>query len=213
MSYTVPPAGPPARHRPGSVSAAVWLMYLVAASFVGNAIVAVAAHGPMSEVFERAFADDPELNQEGTATAAAVAATGVSLAVAVFFAAALAVLAALVARGSNAAVIITWVAAGVGICCTGWSVISTLARNALTGFGGAGQTDPEELQRLMEELLPSWYLPAGLTLNALQLLGLVAVAILLALPASRAFFRRTPPPPTWEPPVPSYPPVNPPPGG
>lgn len=212
MSYAVPPAGAEARQRPASVSAAVWLMYLVAALFLVSGIIAIAVHGPMSEVFERAFADEPEGDR--AASVAAVAGTGVRLAISVLFAAGLFVLAALNARGSNAARIITWVVAGIQVCCAGLSLVGTLVGNSMTGFGGGGQTDPAEIQRLMDELLPSWVEPVMVTLSVLQLLSMIAVAVLLALPASNAFFRR--PPPAWEPPVPSYPPyppVNPPPGG
>lgn len=208
MSYTVPPETGPARPRPAVVTAASYLLYLVAALQLIGALAALANLGTMQDAYRRAYQDFPELRD----AADAIGAVGIGLGagVAVLFAAGFVVLGILDGRGKNAARIVTWVVAGLGVCCSGIGLVGRAGSSALAGLGGAGNTDgpdPVEVQRIVDEALPSWYYPLTTTINALMLLALVAVIVLLALPAANAFFRR-PPQPAWEPPPPSYPSVG-----
>lgn len=193
VSYTLPPASAAARQRPASISAAVWLLYLVAVLFLINGVVVILVHSPMSEIYKRAFAEDSQL-RTGSADAIAIfLVTGLGLALSVLFAVGTFVLAILTARGSNAARIVTWVVAGAGVWIIGRGIVNTVVGRTVTGFGGAdSRLDPAEVQRLMEKLLPSWYAPVSVTSNVLQLLALLAIITLLALPTSNAFFWRPP---------------------
>jgi hypothetical protein len=80
------------------------------------------------------------------------------------------VLAILVLRGSQVARILTWVMSGLGFCCFGFF--------GLTRFGGVSAVDSGQV--------------ALLALGVLMLLINTAVAVLLALPRSNAYFRPKP---------------------
>jgi hypothetical protein len=191
------------------VTATVWLMFLAAFAWLAGAVVAALTHSHLVEIYQRLYAGDPQL--EDTEGASAVAATALQVGLGVVFGAGLIVLAAFIARGANVARIIAWVVTGLGVCCAGYNTIGVLVSNAMgSSMGTVAGIDMDELNRLQDELMPSWYEPALLTLGAIQILTLIVVVVLLLLPPANAYFRRQQPPP-WEPPVPSYPPVNPPP--
>jgi len=204
VSYTVPTPTPEPRQRPATVTLAAWLLYLTAAIWLASGIVAVMVTSDMTKVYERVLADDPNLGTEG-AQGFAVVVTIISVAIAVVLGAGLITLGALIVRGKRVARIITWVLAGLGVCCSGYGIISTVASSSI-GVGGGG-VDAQEMRRAMEELLPSWYLPVSVGTSAVEIVALLVVIVLLALPASNAFFRQAQPPP-WEPPVPTYPPID-----
>jgi hypothetical protein len=207
VSYTVPPAAGPARPRPASVTAASYLLYLVAALQLIAAVIALSILGPTQDAYRTAYQDFPELR--GAADAIGTVGIAIGVTVAVLFAVGFVVLGILDGKGKNPARIVTWVVAGLGVCCSGIGVAGQAGSSALAGMGGGGNTngpDPAEVQRIVDEALPSWYNPASITINALMLLALIAVIVLLALPAANAYFRK--PEPTWEQPPPPYPPVS-----
>ncbi len=76
-----------------------------------------------------------------------------------------------------------------------------------TAGGGTTGDGPssEEIQRRLEEALPSWLTPVSILLGVLSLIALITALILLALPKANQFFRK--PTAAWEPPTPgaSYP--------
>jgi hypothetical protein len=74
-------------------------------------------------------------------------------------------------RGNNVARIITWVVCGLFICCTGYSGISN-ATNAAD--------------------LPGWYVGYSVVSVVLSLIIYIGVIVLLALPASNAYFKPKP---------------------
>lgn len=201
MSDAITPA--PARARPTSVTVSSWLLFLVAALQLINTVVALSTMGTIADVYQRAY--------EGTAAAGAgkTIAT-VTIVVTVVFGLlitiGLVVLAIFNNRGKNASRIVTWVIGGIWLCCSGVGLVSQLAGNVMN-FGARrdDMPDPAEVQRMLNDALPSWYRPVTVTTSVLTLVALLAALILLALPASNQFFRR--PQPGLEPPVPGYPSV------
>ena len=188
----------PQKVRPASVTISSYLLYLVAALQVVGLVLAISMLGPTMEVYEEGFAGTPMAEQAGLfATVGLVVGVGFGVLLAV----GLVVLAVLNNRGKNAARIVTWVVGGLFLCCLGGGLTISATGNALDfGSGGANGPDQAEIERLLEDRLPSWYMPADLTLDVLAFLALLAALILLALPASNEFFRR--PQTVWEPPVP-----------
>jgi len=209
VSYTVPPgaAAPAPLPRPATVTWASYLLYGLAALQVIYALMQISTFGAQSRAIEQAYADFPELHD--IASVSAAIGLIVNLIIAVLFVAGFITLGVLDSKGKNAARIITWVLAGIGVCCFGVGAAGSAANSLLSGIGGTsgGQgPDPAELQRAISDALPGWFYPAATTVSVLSLLASIAVIVLLALPKSNEFFRK--PQQTWEPPVPGYPPVG-----
>jgi hypothetical protein len=112
----------------------------------------------------------------------------------------LAVLMFLVLRGSNAARITTWVVLAMSLCCgIGNGLLAkTLSNLGDTNIEGMDKATAQAVGTALKESTPSWFAVGGLGASCVQVLGYIAVAVLLALPASNAFFRKAPPlpPPT-----------------
>jgi hypothetical protein len=186
------------------VSAAVWLLYLVAAAWLSNGVIQLTLSGAMTEALRRST-DGSTLGPDG-ATTLGVVATILAVGLSVLWAAGFIVLGALDARGRNVARIVTWVVAGLAVCCSGQGLASGGAADFGAASGGGSGVDSAEFQRAMEELVPSWFAPASNLLAVVRIVGLLAVIVLLMLPAASRFFRREPPP--WEPPRAGVPPMN-----
>lgn len=198
MSNPMPgqPPAPPARIRPATVTAATWLLLLVAAIYIITAILAFTQASTYMDVYREAY-QGTELEDSGEFTGMATAVGG-----AVFnllFGIAFVVLALLNHRGKNPARIVTWVVGGISLCCAGLGLALSGAMDSMQ-FDGQGGPDPAEVQRMVEEAVPDWYFPLTLGALVVSILALLAVLILLALPPSNAFFRKQPPP--FEPPPP-----------
>jgi hypothetical protein len=193
------PAAPAARVRPSSVTISSNLLFLVAALQVVGLIVALSVLGTMSDVYKEAFRGTQMEDQAGTiGTVTVIATAGVGLVVAI----GLMVLALLNNRGKNPARIVTWVLGGLYVCCAGFGLVSSAAGNAMNMGQSSDPNVPSqsEIQRMLEEQLPSWYTPTSTTISVVALIALLVALILLALPASNEFFRK--PQVAWEPPVP-----------
>jgi hypothetical protein len=194
MAYTVPP--PDARRRPAVVTVAVWLIVLVAALEAVTALVTVSQIGTLRDAYDKLFADTP-IENAGTGLAVVSAAV---TALYLLFALGFAVLAIFVGRGKNPARILTWVVAGISICCVGANLASTaVGFNSSFGNTGEGPSN-EEIQRAINEALPGWYQPVLTTAAVISLAALVTTVILLALPVANPYFRK--PQPEWQPPMP-----------
>jgi hypothetical protein len=105
-------------------------------------------------------------------------------------------------KGSNTARIITWVLCGIGAlcaCCSGVSLFALSGLNRVTVSGDAQAEKQVDLAKALVDSVPGWQKGLGGTVSVLQLLGYLAVAILLALPAANAFFKRVAP--VWQPPT------------
>ena len=201
MSNPMNPVAPSARARPSSVTISSYLLFLVAALMVINAIASLATVSTTTDVYREAYAGTAAAGTEGI-----VAGVTVGIAVLILlFAAGLVLLALFNNRGRNASRIATWVIGGIALCCTGVGLGGTAVGNNFNpGSTNTGNLpDPAEVQRRVEAELPSWVEPVSTITGVITLLALVGALFLLALPPSNEFFRK--PQAAWEPPAPGYP--------
>jgi hypothetical protein len=106
-------------------------------------------------------------------------------------------------KGSNTARIVTWVVCGIGALCACCSGTSLFALSGLSRIEVSGDQQAEkqvDLAKALADSVPGWQKGVVGTVAVLQLLGYLAVAILLALPAANAFFRKVTAP-AWQPPT------------
>jgi hypothetical protein len=206
------PAAPAARNRPTSVTVSSYLLILVAVLQVIGLGVALSVLNATREAYKEAFAGTSMADQAETFAVGTLIVTAV---IGLLVAAGLIVLALINNRGKNASRIVTWVLGGLYVCCQGVGLAFSAAGSAvgMNNSDNANAPSQEEIRRVLDERLPSWYEPVSLALGVITVLALLAALILLALPSSNEFFRR-PQTTAWEPPVPgsSYP-GYPPPGG
>jgi hypothetical protein len=188
VAYPYPPA-PAERARPTTVTVSSYLLFVVAAIQLISAIVGLSQVGTTARVLKDAYAGTAAAGAESVA-----AAIGVGSAVfAILFAAGLSILAIFNNRGRQGSRVTTWVIGGLALCCNGFSVLGNAATRSMSLDSG-GTTGPSsaEIQRQLDAALPGWYGAATVTLAVLALLCLLAAIVLLALPASNAFFRKLP---------------------
>jgi hypothetical protein len=208
----------PQQRRPAAVTVASYLLVLVAVLIVVSALITVATLGSYSDAIRNAVA------AQGVADAARIAdqitgffrvAAVIGLVVNLLLAGGFVALALLDLRGKNPARIVTWVLAGLGVLCLGCSTASSASGAFTGGFtsNSANGVNASEVQRQIRESIPSWLTPLETTLAVVNLLALIVVIILLALPASNAFFRPAEPvgPEPGYPAYPGYPPAGSPP--
>jgi hypothetical protein len=200
VSYATDPIAPGGARpaRPGTVTISSYLLYLVAAIQVLGTVVALAVAGDYQRVVKDAYAD-----VEGGDAIASITSIGL-IGGAIFgllVGIGLAILAIFNNRGKNASRITTWVIGGIFLCCGGFGLVSQAASGSMN-FGGPTDPDaptPQELERLISDALPSWYMPVSILLSVVGLLALLGALILLALPPSNEFFRK--PQAQWQPPA------------
>ncbi|QLQ38700.1 hypothetical protein [Micromonospora robiginosa] len=190
--------GTPPRARPSVVTLSSWLLILVAVIQVLNLIVTLSVIGTIRDVLKDAYAGTSAESAGDIAYAFTIGSSVLTLLLAI----GLVVLALLNNRGRNVSRIITWVVGGLLLCCTGGGLLNGVSGGMMGGGGNANGDLPstQEIQRRMEDALPSWYGPVSLLLGIVALLALLGALILLALPKANEFFRK--PKAGWEPPVP-----------
>jgi hypothetical protein len=201
-----PEAAPAPKQRPTIVTVATYLLFLVAALELINAIVALSTYGKTTDAIRAAY--------EGTSAAGAEGIVGASLIIGavinILLAGGFAVLGIFDGRGKNPARIVTWVVGGISLCCLGAGLgSSALVSSMNAGSTTTGGPSSSEVEQRINDALPSWYHAVSVTIVVLALLAMLAVIILLALPGSNEFFRRQPLAAGFDPSVP-YPPY---PGG
>ncbi|ATO15660.1 hypothetical protein CO540_18975 [Micromonospora sp. WMMA2032] len=186
------------RARPSVVTLSSWLLILVAVIQVLNLIVTLSVIGTIRDVLKDAYAGTSAESAGDIAYAFTIGSSILTL----LLAAGLVVLALLNNRGKNASRITTWVLGGILLCCTGGGLLNGVSGGTMGGGGNSSGDLPsgQEIQRRLEDALPSWYGPVSLLLGIVALLALLAALILLALPKANEFFRK--PKAAWEPPVP-----------
>ncbi|MEU4378777.1 hypothetical protein [Micromonospora echinofusca] len=213
----------PAR-RPAVVTAAVALLALMAVAALAYAVASVATRGGTVDRFR---ADAAETSAGPDQIDRVVGLLGVSTVltavVSLLAGLLLAGLAAGLRAGRDGARTATWVISALGLVagCCGLALLIGQRATPL----GSGEDDraTAELFGLLADAYPSWWIPLGAGLSVGQVLGYLVVAVLLALPAASAWFRRRPAPsalqhhpaspasphphqPPGAPPAPPYPP-------
>ena len=171
--------------RPTTVTTSSYLLYATAVLSLIGSLISLTAIGTTSDVYKTAYAGTAAQGTEGVVVVALVG----SLVINLLFAAGLAILAIFNNRGRQGARITTWALGGLVLCCSGVGLAGTVATSALESSGTAGVPSQRDVQQRLNEALPSWYRGTTTTLSVLMLLALLASLILLALPASNAYFR------------------------
>jgi hypothetical protein len=184
MSYTV--ANPGGRARPATVTTASALLYAAAAIQIIAIVLSLLALGPIQDVINEQFADTPEADTVATGMRVGII---FGIAINALFAIGTIVCAVLDSRGKNPARIVTWVLGGIAVLCYACGLASNAVSNSLANMGGS---DPQsaEIQRRIEEAVPSWQNAANLVTSILLILCFAGAMVLLGLPASNAFFRK-----------------------
>jgi len=209
MSYTMPPSGytVPAPQggpsRPGTVSLASGLLYLLALISlvtIGLSVYSASLTPPatLQQIFEDAGASSAEAETFAVATTAGIY---INAALVLIIGVLYVILGVFVGKGKQWARITSWVIAGIAaLCCYGGNLIGTAASGMLSGMGGAqGGVNQEEATKAMEALVPDWLGTLVLATNVVGLVAALAVIVLLLLPPSNPFFRK--PEPQWTPPA------------
>jgi hypothetical protein len=184
-------------HRPAPVTTARWLLLVVGTLPLVSALLGIALLDELRRAYIAAYGGTRGGDE---ATVAAVA----GVIVAVLILVVLAVPALLLGRPRNWARIVVWVLCTIGVCCLSPGLLggSSVTAPRVTSTG----TSTSEISARIADTMPGWYVPATVALAAASMLGIVIVGVLLALPASNAWFRsaRSGPPPGYPPP--GYPP-------
>lgn len=203
-----PPMAAPAesvRKAPGVVTAASAILFVLGVLGLINAILSLIGLGTTTDRFNelaRRVANatpsdiDNQVNQLRVQTIIGAVIGGLIAILLIF-------LAIWLVKGSNTARIITWVVCGIGAlcaCCSGTSLFALSSLNRLEVNGDQQAEKQVDLAKAMVDAVPGWQKGVGGTVAVLQLLGYLAVAILLALPAANAFFRKVTAP-VWQPPT------------
>ncbi|WFE45574.1 hypothetical protein [Verrucosispora sp. WMMD1129] len=189
MSY---PEQAPAR-RPAAVVLAVSTLMVMALGAFVYAVIGLASVSGTVDRF-RATADaDADPGQVDAAVALLRASVVVSAVLSVLAALLLVGLALGLATRRPAARVATWVVAGLGMCCGCGGLATLIVQRAVPLDFGDDRATAELLART-PDAYPSWWIPLTATLSIAQVLGYLVVAVLLALPAANAWFRRRPAP-------------------
>ncbi|MFC7245484.1 hypothetical protein ACFQO7_23665 [Catellatospora aurea] len=190
----VSPAGPRTMlTRPMVVTAAAAILALLALLNLANAILHLAAIGGTLNRFRvRAVLAGVNRADLATAEKSLKIALVVSAAVVVLVAIVLLALAWGVWQGNQIARILTWVvcALGVLLACCGISGAVSLGTGNVTVQGGGDPSTTRAFQALVDSFPGWWAALSGLS-SVGQVLGYIASAVLLAIPAANAWFSRT----------------------
>ncbi|WBB55897.1 hypothetical protein [Verrucosispora sp. WMMD573] len=196
----VDPQNTPARSRPGVVTISTYLLLLFALCQLISVIISLATIGTVRDVMEEAYRDSTVEGAENVADITVVIGVGTAIFLLVV-AFALFGLGLMNLRGKNGSRIATWIVGGILFCCTGFNLLSGFVGTfSAPGDTSGDMPSAEEIQRRLEEALPSWTTPVSILLGVISLISLLAALILLALPKANEFFRK--PTQQWEPPTP-----------
>jgi hypothetical protein len=190
------------------VTVASYLLYLVAVLEVLSAILVFTTLGTTTDAIKDAYADT-SLNADEAGSVIGVV-YGIGAGISLLLAAGFAVLGIFNGRGKNPSRIVTWVVGGIALCCVGAGLGGNALAGSLEDRSTAGAPTQTEIQNRLNDALPSWYQPASTTITVIVLIAILTTIILLALPASNAYFRKQPAAQGWDPavPYPTYPPAG-----
>ncbi|MEU9505705.1 hypothetical protein AB0D32_05425 [Micromonospora sp. NPDC048170] len=206
MSY---PDRAPAR-RPAVVTAAVAVLALMAVAALAYALAGAVTRGGTVDRFRAASADTSALpDQIDTVVTLLGVSTVLTTVVSLLAGLLLATLALGLRAGRDGARTATWIISGLGLIagCCGLTLL--VGQRTLPLGPDENDRATAELFNLLADAYPSWWIPLGVGLSVGQVLGYLVVAVLLALPAASAWFRRrpvsSPGQPPHQPPAPPYP--------
>jgi hypothetical protein len=204
MTMPPPPlvavAEPERPARPAVVTAAGYLLFLLATLQLVSLAGSIPTFNAMRKVYPEIYKGTPiEDSTDKIVTFGIVFGVGLV----VIMAAAFITLGILDLKGKQAARIVTWVVVGLLSCCSVVGAASGGLNLRLSGGQTANGVDPAEVQRQMEAALPGWVHPFSVTVSTLQALTAILVIIFLALPAANAYFRKPAPNMGWTPPYPT----------
>jgi hypothetical protein len=174
------------------VTLASLLLYGVAAAQLLIAVVLLATLGDVEDAYVTSYGGTEFDSEVGSVIKATLVVFAVLY---VIIAVGLVTLSILNGLGKNPARIVTWVFAGIGLCCNTGALLDSVPGAVTTSTTEGGPTD-QQFEATLTDTLPSWYTPVVMTLTVLTLIALIAVIILLALPKSNAYFRK---PVAWNP--------------
>jgi type IV secretory pathway VirB2 component (pilin) len=209
MSYTTPPSGylvpeqpggSPAR--PGTVTFASFLLYLMALlSLVSAALAVYQATLLTQEKLLTIYKDGGyPADQAEAAAAVTPVVTYVTGGFALLLAVVYIILAVFVGKGKQWARITSWVVVGLfGVCCGLVGVAAMGAGNSFSGMGAPTGIDTEKITTDTAALLPDWLAPTTTVLSVISLIAAITVVVLLLLPPSNPYFRKQEP--VWTPPT------------
>jgi hypothetical protein len=188
VSYEVSPP-----RRPGVVTAASYLLFLVAVVIIVDAVIGLSTASAVKDATAKAYQSAGIANADQVANFATVGAT-IGAVVYLLLAIGMVILGVLDLRGKNPARIVTWVLAGIGVLCFCFASVGSAASGALVSSAPSSPNgvSASDLAKQIKDAEPSWLQPTQTALAALSLLALILVIILLALPASNRFFRKAP---------------------
>lgn len=206
----IPAAVTSPRKPPAVVTTAAIIVFVIGVLGVINALLGLVTLGSTIDRFRtlaRAAGIAPHrINEQVSQLRVQTVITGV---IALLLGLLLIALAYFLLKGRNAARITTWVLCGLGAvcsCCGGVGLIFLANLDNITVEGDRETQEQVEIARALSDSLPGWHVGTSGAISVLQLLGYLTVAILLALPAANAFFRKAAP--QWQPPP--YPTTQPP---
>ncbi|MFF5227792.1 hypothetical protein [Dactylosporangium sp. NPDC000521] len=171
--------------RPGTVDAARWSLLGVAVLTVVSGLLGVVLLDDVRRAYISAYGG---MRGGDEATGAAIAGVLAAVVIAVVCA----VPALLLGRPRNWARVVAWAicVAGAGCLSPGLLGGGSVTSPRLVDRGAAS----DEIAAAMEVAMPGWYGPLTVVLAGASVAGVAAAGLLLALPASNAYFRRTPAP-------------------
>lgn len=192
MSYDVASglSQPDPRPRPGVVTAAGILLYGAAGLIVAQVIVSASILNRELTATREAFQN----LDHGSSVISLTRATSIaSLVINVIIAVAFAIFAYYNLRGRQGIRIATWVVGGLAVLCYGCGTVgASLGTKLSTGT----DQDPQikAATQHVADSLPNWATTAGTVVDGLLFICLLLVIVLLAVPASNAYFRKPEPP-------------------
>jgi hypothetical protein len=177
------------------VTVATYLLYMVAAFEVINAILAFSTAGPVTDALGDVYSGTANGDSiKSIAVAAYIGGGVINILLAIGFG----LLGLFDGRGKNVARILTWVVGGISLCCVGAGLGGNAMAGSFESSNASGAPSQTEVQSRIDAAVPSWYSPATTTIAVIALLAILTTLILLALPASNEFFRK-PAPGAWDP--------------
>jgi hypothetical protein len=174
------------------VTISTYLLWLTALVSLITGALTVSMVGRMADVYGELYEGTAAEGAEGFIVGVTVFIVVINL----LFAAGLAILGIFNNRGRNGARITTWVLGAISLCCSGFGLAGTAVTSSLNVDSSTGPTNAE-VEAALSRVLPSWYEPLSLVLTVISLLAILGAVILLALPASNAYFRKAQP--AWDP--------------